>query len=145
MDKAFHATRWIFGLWFFGAGVEYFLPWDLQPLGEVPAARAFTLALIDSGIFAVVKILEAVIGLCILANRWVLPAALAALPLTFVISWWNVVLEGSTVPILFGIVTPVFNAVLLWPFRHLLCPLMVAKPEPRFGSGERFAGTERVL
>lgn len=132
MEKAFHAARLIFGLWFFAAGVEYSLPWDLQPLGEVPAARDFTLALIDSGVFAVVKILEAVIGLCILANRWVLPAALAALPLTFVISWWNVVLEGTTVPILFGIVTPLFNAVLLWPFRHLLCPMLAAKPEHRF-------------
>ncbi len=132
MDRAFHVARWIFGLWFFGAGVEYFLPWNLQPLGEMPAAHDFTVALIDSGIFAVVKILEAVIGLCILANRWVLPAALAALPLTFVISWWNVVLEGTTVPILFGIVTPLLNAMLLWPFRYLLCPLLTAKPERRF-------------
>lgn len=130
MEKLYLAARLVFGLWFTYAGIEYFLPQIFtQPLGEMPAAQNFILALIASHIFAVVKALELLVGVLILANRWVLASALLALPMTGVIVWWNVVLEGTPVPIVFGIVTPALNLFLLWPYRHLLCPLVQVDPK----------------
>ncbi len=94
----------------------------------MPAAQNFILALIASHNFAVIKALELVVRVLILANRWVLVSTLLALPMTGVIGWWNIVLEGTPVPIVFGIVTPALNLFLLWPHRHLLCPLLQANP-----------------
>lgn len=129
MDRAYHVSRILFGLWFTYAGVEYFLPqFFTQPLGDMKPAHDFTVALIDSGIFVWVKVLELVIGVCVLANRWVLAAGLACLPLTVVITWWNVVLEGTALPLAFGVLTPALNLAILWPFRRLIWPLLLANP-----------------
>ncbi|MBN8831794.1 MAG: DoxX family membrane protein [Sphingomonadales bacterium] len=120
------AVRLIFGLWFTYAGIEYFLPYDLQPLGTTPLAQEFTLALIHSGLMVIVKLIELVAGVLILANRAVLPAALAALPISVVIAYWNIVLDPAPpAGYFFGIVTPLFNLALLRPYRERLMGLMI--------------------
>lgn len=121
---AFTAARFIYGGWFLFSGVEYFTPFDLQPLGNTPLAQEFTLALIHSGLFALIKIMEVVVALLVLANRAVLPAALASVPLNAVIGYWNFVLDPGVVEYAFGIVTLLLNAVLLWPWRRELIGLL---------------------
>lgn len=121
---AFTAARIIFGGWFLFSGVEYFTPFDLQPLGNTPLAQEFTLALIHSGLFAWIKVMEVVAALLILANRAVLPAALACVPLNIVIGYWNFVLDPGVVEYAFGIVTLLLNAILLWPWRQELIGLL---------------------
>ena len=129
-NKAYTAARIVFGAWFLASGVEFFLPFNLQPLGSTPLAREFTLALIHSGLFGAVKAAEVLIGLAVLANRAVLPAALACLPLTAVIGWWNFVLDPGAVQCSFGVVTVAGNAMLLWPFRRELHALLRWSPVP---------------
>ncbi|MES2172626.1 MAG: hypothetical protein V4523_01625 [Pseudomonadota bacterium] len=94
--------------------MEYFTPFDLQPLGNTPLAQEFTLALIHSSLFA---------ALLILANRAVLPAALACVPLNIVTGYWNSILDPGVVEYAFGIVTLLLNAILLWPWRSELIGL----------------------
>ena len=118
------ATRVIFGAWFLFSGAEYFSPFDLQPLGNTPLAREFTLALIHSGLFAIIKIMEVVIGALLLMNRAILPAALATAPLTAVIAYWNFVLDPGVVEYIFGALTIIMNAILLWPYRLELFALV---------------------
>lgn len=93
------------------SGVEYFTPFDLQPLGNTPLAQEFTLALIHSGLFAWMKVMEVVAALLILANRAVLPAALPAAPLNIVTGYWNFLLDPGVVEYAFGIVTLLLNAI----------------------------------
>jgi hypothetical protein len=119
------AARIVFGGWFLFSGIEYFTPFHLQPLGNTPLAHEFTMALIHSGLFAVIKVMEVVIGALILINRGVLPAALACAPLTVVIAWWNFVLEPGVVEYVFGIATILLNALFLWPYRAQLIGLLV--------------------
>lgn len=118
------ATRVIFGAWFLFSGAEYFSPFDLQPLGNTPLAREFTLALIHSGLFAIIKLMEVVIGALLLINRAILPAALATAPLTVVIAYWNFVLDPGIVEYVFGALTIIMNAILLWPYRLELFALI---------------------
>lgn len=124
LPKGYTLVRIVFGLWFLFSGVEYFTPFELQPLGNTPLAREFTLALIHSGLFAIIKLMEIVIGALVLANRGMLPALLACVPLTAVIGYWNFVLDPGVVEYVFGVVTIASNAILLWPYRCHLSPLL---------------------
>ena len=129
MRIAYTIARFIFGAWFLFSGAEYFTPFNLQPLGTTPLAQEFTLALIHSGLFAWIKVMELVVGALVLANRGVFTAAVACLPLTVVIAYWNFVLDPGLIPDLFGIATIGLNAILIWPNRERLWPLLVWKSD----------------
>jgi uncharacterized membrane protein YphA (DoxX/SURF4 family) len=124
MKIAYTVARLLFGAWFLFSGVEYFLPLGLQPLGKTPLAQEFTLALIHSGLFAWIKVMEVIVGVLALINRGLLPAALACAPLTVVIAYWNFVLDPGVVEYSFGILTIICNAILIWPYRERLRPLL---------------------
>jgi len=129
MKITYTIARIIFGLWFLFSGAEYFTNLGIQPLGTTAIAREFTLALIHSGLFAYIKVMEVVIGALVLANRGVFTAGLACLPLTAVIAYWNFVLDPGLIPDLFGIATIAFNLILIWPERERLWPLLVWKSD----------------
>ena len=126
MTLGYTIVRLIFGAWFTYAGVEYFIP-GMQPFGTTAIAQQFTHALVDSGLMLVVKIMELVGGVLILLNRAVLPAALALLPISAVVAYWNIILDPQIVDYAFGVVTPLFNLILLLPYRDRLCQLLVWK------------------
>ncbi len=127
MKIAYTIARLLFGAWFLFSGAEYFTPFNLQPLGTTAIAQEFTLALIHSGLFAWIKVIEFVVGALVLANRGVFTAAVACVPLTVVIAYWNFVLDPGLVPDLFGIATIGLNAILIWPNRDRLWPLLLWK------------------
>ena len=126
MTLGYTIVRLIFGAWFTYAGVEYFIP-GMQPFGTTAIAQQFTHALVDSGLMLIVKIMELVGGVLILLNRAVLPAALALLPISAVVAYWNIILDPQIVDYAFGVVTPLFNLILLLPYRDRLCQLLVWK------------------
>jgi hypothetical protein len=126
MNKiGYTAARIVFGGWFLFFGIEYFTNLGIQPYGTTPLAREFTFALIHSGLFTVVKLMEIAIGALILINRGVLPAALACVPLTGVIAWWNFVLNPGVVEYIAGFATVALNILFLWPYRKQLMGLLV--------------------
>ena len=132
MKIAYHVGRIVFGLWFFYAGIEYFLPYDLQPIGENPLTQEFTLALIHSGFMTWVKLAEIVIGIFVLLNR-AMPLTMAACaPITFVIAYWNFVLEPGVVEYVFGVATVALNIFLLWPYRAYWLPMFVWRAKPDY-------------
>lgn len=122
----YHFSRIIYGGWYLFSGIEYFLPYNLQPLGNTALGQEFTLALIHSGLFTWIKIAEIVIALAVLADRMMPLAAAASVPLTIVIWYWNFVLEWGVVEVVFGTLTVVFNLVLLWPYRAYYWPTLLA-------------------
>lgn len=126
MKPLYHISRIIYGGWYLFSGIEYFLPYDLQPLGNTPLGQQFTIALIDSGLFAWIKVLEVLIGVLVLADRAMPLVMAASVPLTVVIAYWNFVLEWGVVEVVFGLLTIFFNAVLLWPYRAYFLPMLIA-------------------
>jgi len=126
MKALYHISRIIYGGWYLFSGIEYFLPYNLQPLGNTPLGQEFTLALIHSGLFTWIKIAEIIIALAVLTDRMMPLVAAASVPLSIVIWYWNFVLEWGVVEVVFGALTVAFNAVLLWPYRAYYWPMLTA-------------------
>ena len=68
---------------------------------------------------------------------------MALVPLNVVIVYWNFVLDEGAVEWTFGALSILFNAILVWPWRHYFWPLFVWKGEPDYRP-QPFAETERV-
>ncbi len=115
---AYHFARVIFGGWWLYSGAMPFIDPAWQPLGQEQAAIDFSLAMIASGLMVWVKVAEITFGILILANRMMPLAAIAVVPINFVILYWNFVLDEGTVEYTFGALTIVFNAILIWPWRR---------------------------
>jgi len=79
-----------------------------------------------------VKVAEIVLGLLILANRMMPLAAIAVIPINFVIIYWNFVLDEGVVEWTFGGLTVLFNVILLWPWRRYYWRLLSWKGRPDF-------------
>jgi len=94
-------------------------------MGHEPAAIAFTHALIDSGLFRWVKILEIILGATMLMNCAMPLTLMALIPINIVIVYWNFVLDPATVDYVFGVLSIVFNLLLLWPWRAAFYPMFV--------------------
>ena len=126
----YHASRLIFGGWWLFSGLMHFLWPELQPLGNEKAAIDFTLALMSSGLFDWIKVLEVVLGITILINRAMPLTIIALVPINVVIVYWNFVLDEGVVEWTFGALSIVFNAILAWPWRAYFWPLFVWKGRP---------------
>ena len=133
MRWAYHASRLIFGGWWLFSGLMHFLWPHLQPLGNEQPAIDFTLALMASGLFDWVKVIEVVLGITLLANRFMPLTVIALVPINIVIVYWNFVLDEGVVEWTFGAATILFNAVLAWPWRHKLVPLLSWNDQPDYG------------
>lgn len=128
----YHASRVIFGGWWLYSGAMHFIDPAWQPLGQEQAAIDFTLALIASGLFEWIKVIEVILGLTMLANRLMPLTIVAMIPINVVILYWNFVLEVGTVEYVFGALTIVFNAILAWPWRQYFWRLFSWKGVPDY-------------
>jgi len=127
MKWLYHTSRVAFGGWWLFSGLMHFLWPHLQPLGDEPAAIAFTEALMASGLFDWIKVLEIVLGVTMLLNRAMPLTIIALVPLNVVIVYWNFVLDTGWTEWIFGALSVVFNVILIWPWRHYFWPLLIWK------------------
>jgi len=139
MKWVYHTSRLVFGGWWLFSGLMHFLWPGIQPLGDEPAAIAFTKALIVSGLFDWIKVIEIVLGITMLLNRAMPLTVIALVPLNVVIVYWNFVLDEGAVEWTFGVLTVVLNLVLAWPWRQYFWPLFVWRGAPDY-STSAFAG-----
>ena len=123
----YHASRVIFGGWWLFSGLMHFFWPHLQPLGNEQPAIDFTLALMASGLFDWIKVLEVILGVTILLNRAMPLTIVALVPVNLVIVYWNFVLDQGLVEWTFGALSIAFNAILAWPWRRYFWPLFVWK------------------
>ena len=127
MKWVYHTSRLVFGGWWLFSGMAHFLLPGWQPLGDEPASIAFTQALIASGLFTWVKVIEVILGLTMLANRAMPLTVIALVPLNVVIVYWNFVLDTGLVEWTFGALSIAFNAILAWPWRQYFWPMFIWK------------------
>lgn len=99
-----YAVQFFFGGWFLAHGLNYWLEFFPQPHGSSPLSHEFITALIDSGLFGIVKGVEIVTGVLLLANRFVPLAVVAAFPVALSIAHINLVANGDPTSIVVGIV-----------------------------------------
>lgn len=89
------AGRVIFGGWFIYAGLNHWLDFTPQPYGQNEVSIQLTTVLIESGLFDYVKAVEAITGVLILVGIFTPLALIAVLPVSAVVAYFNLVLEGN--------------------------------------------------
>lgn len=128
---AVHILRVLFGVWnlFFGlvfffhaAGSMFVIP---QPMGHGELTPYLNQTLIDTGLFHIVKAIEIVVGVLLVANRAVPLSLCLYFPITVVIFVVNMFLED------FGLVGPVIAIIyvavhlfLFWAYRSYYQPML---------------------
>src|SRR5215470_681696 len=113
MKYAVWFVRLVFAAWMIPAGLNHFVRLFPQPMGSQPLSHEMIVALIDSGLFNIVKAVELVAGIAVLTG-WYMPLALlVCMPVSFNVFYWDAPLEGwGSRAALFGYSTLLSNVLL---------------------------------
>jgi uncharacterized membrane protein YphA (DoxX/SURF4 family) len=94
MRYAVWFVRLIYAAWMIPAGINHFLRLYPQPTGNQPLSIAVFTALLDSGLFTLVKATELLAGLAVLFGFRLPLMLLAVLPVSFTVWYWDTELQG---------------------------------------------------
>lgn len=94
MKYAVWFVRLLFASWMIPAGVNHFVPIFPQPMGSQPLSHELIVALIDSHLFDLVKLVELFAGICVLTGFFTPLALIACMPVSFCVFFWDAPLEG---------------------------------------------------
>jgi uncharacterized membrane protein YphA (DoxX/SURF4 family) len=94
MKYAVWFVRLIYAAWMIPAGLNHFIRLYPQPIGNQPLSIEVFTALLDSGLFTLVKAVELLAGLALLFGFRVPLALLAVLPVSFTVWYWDTELQG---------------------------------------------------
>jgi uncharacterized membrane protein YphA (DoxX/SURF4 family) len=86
-------ARILLGAWMVVNGLNHFLPIFPQPLGSFPKSSELQIALIESGLFDVVKSVEVLGGAMLILNRFVPLALVLLMPVSTVVYYNDAVLQ----------------------------------------------------
>lgn len=120
-----YVAQFFFGGWFLYNGLNYFVQFFPQPSGSSALAYQLISALIDTGLFAVIKLIEAVVGVMMLANRFVPLAAVLAFPISVSIAHFDIVLVGDALGIGSGVAAIGLNAIIALGHLDKFLPMLV--------------------
>ena len=119
MRHAVWFVRLIYAAWMIPAGLNHFVRLYPQPTGNQPISTEVFTALLDSGLFTLVKAVELLAGLALLFGFRVPLALLAVLPVSFTVWYWDTELQGWwTVSAIYGWAVLSCNVLLClayWP------------------------------
>jgi riboflavin transporter len=129
-----HVVLWlriVFGVHLVYSGVAYLFGYEPAAMVQVlPGAGQF-LALLDQiGMYPYVKYLEIVVGMMLLANRWVPLALVLEMPVSLMIFFLNVVVEHKSRHLFTGPQELFLNASLLLAYGGYYTPFLRMKAEP---------------
>ena len=94
MRYAVWFVRLVYAAWMIPAGLNHFIQLYPQPIGNQSLSIEVFTALLDSGLFALVKAVELCAGLALLFGFRVPLALLLALPVSFTVWYWDTELQG---------------------------------------------------
>ena len=96
MKYAVWVVRLIFAAWMIPAGLNHFIPLFPQPMGSQPLSHELIVALLDSHLFDLVKVVELLAGLSVLTGFYTPLALIVCMPVSFSVFFWDTPLEGWT-------------------------------------------------
>jgi hypothetical protein len=94
MKYAVWFVRLIYAAWMIPAGLNHFIRLYPQPIANQPMIIEVLTALLDSGLFTLVKAVELVAGLAVLFGFRLPLMLLAVLPVSFTVWYWDTELQG---------------------------------------------------
>ena len=121
-------SRYVWGLWFVGSGLYHFVTPPIY--GDRPLAVQLITALVDTGLYEVVKGVEFLGGATVLFRRWAPLGLLVNAPIETVVLYWDGCLQGQ-----FGVfglfivaTTLFFTLVMLRAYRAYYLPVLAWRP-----------------
>jgi len=94
MKYAVWYVRLVYAAWMIPAGLNHFIRLYPQPTGNQPLSIAVFTALIDSGLFTMVKATELLAGIAVLLGFRLPLLLIAVLPVSFTVWYWDTELQG---------------------------------------------------
>jgi hypothetical protein len=94
MRYAVWFVRLIYAAWMIPAGLNHFIRLYPQPTGNQDLSTGVFMALLDSGLFTLVKATELIAGLAVLFGFRLPMFLLMALPVSFNVWYWDTELQG---------------------------------------------------
>jgi len=94
MKYAVWFVRLIYAAWMIPAGLNHFIRVYPQPTGNQPLSIEVFTALLDSGLFTLVKATELVAGVVVLLGFRLPLFLLMVLPVSFTVWYWDTELQG---------------------------------------------------
>ena len=94
MKYAVWFVRLIYAAWRIPAGLNHFVRLYPQPTGNQPLSIEVFTALLDSGLFTLVKAVELLAGVAVLTGFRLPLMLLAVLPGSFTVWYWDTELQG---------------------------------------------------
>lgn len=107
-------TKFWLGLWMLFWGLNWFAGFVPQPLGGTNS-HELHLVLMNSGLFSLAKLLEIVLGVSLLTNRFVPLALLLGAPVTAIVAWVHL-LDGPGAPGYFVVFAHIFLLIVYLPY-----------------------------
>ena len=105
--------RLAFGAHSLLSGLNYFVGFLPEPHVMHPIAGPFVDSMTAMGLFGVIKVVEVLVGLCLITNRFVPLALVAELPTSITIFWMSAIVIHSHRSVYTGSRELVFNLILL--------------------------------
>lgn len=120
-----YAVQFFFGGWFLAHGANHWLEFFPRPSGSSSTSHELIAALNHSGLFVMVKALEIVTGVLLLANRFVPLAAVAAFPVTLSIAHLNLVANDDAMSHAVGVIIILLNGLIALGHLDKFLPMLV--------------------
>ena len=138
MKYAVWFLRILFASWMIPAGVNHFIPLFPQPMGSQPLSQELISALIDSGLFDLVKAVELIAGVCVLTGFYTPLALILCMPVSFCVFYWDAPLEGwGSRAALFGYSVLICNVLLCLAYFRSYRSMFALRSKPRtFGASD---------
>ncbi len=132
----YYALLWVrmaFGSHSLISGLNHFVPMFALSNGDAALSPIgpFMGEMSHLGLYGLVKVIELTVGACLLANRFVLLAAVVELPISVVIGYLCIVVDGSPGIVFSGVREVGFNLFILACFAGYLKPIFAWKADLR--------------
>jgi uncharacterized membrane protein YphA (DoxX/SURF4 family) len=132
MKYAVWVVRFIFAAWMIPSGLNHFIPLFPQPMGTRPLSHELIVALLDSHLFDLVKVVELLAGLSVLTGLYTPLALLMCMPVSFCVFFWDTPLEGWTSrAAVFGCSVLFCNVVLCLAYMNSYRSMFALRLKPR--------------
>jgi len=146
MKYAVWFVRLIFAAWMIPAGLNHFVTLFPQPLGSQPLSQELFLALFDSHLFDLVKLVELVAGIGVLLGIYTPLSLVVFMPVSFCVWYWDTPLEGwHSGAAIFGTAVLVTNVLLLLAYFGSYRSMFAWPATPRPLGGKQLVLAARLI
>jgi hypothetical protein len=112
------------------SGLNHFFEFFPLPPVDLSPAGAFVSAMTEVGLYDVIKVVEVVVGFCLVFNFFVPLALILEFPITLSIFWLNVFIDGEPRQLFTGIREMAFHLILFTAYAgYYLDMLRVKAPQ----------------